>query len=358
MRKLKLIVLTFIFLVISSFSFSATKSKTKASSNSKVVNKTAKTAVSKDNKKKSKANTKKKEETKKDNKNNKKESKKIAKNTEKKSKKDKAQDKLVKKSSSSKTSKSKNEITLVEEKITEEKKNNEDMPAKEDVEKVDIKEDKEQVVEEKKVQKIESPKYLEVYSEKEIKEIYKELKMDKRVSYICFKNALTGFSKIPHTLNNLLTIVDYSKPSSEERLFILDLEKKEVLVSSLVSHGKGTGSLYAKDFSNKTNTYKSSAGFYLTGNIYDGKNGDSLELHGMEKGKNDNARNRTIVIHAAKYADPKFLNKYGRLGRSKGCLAVPTNLNKKIINLISGGTVLYVHTDGDEYKEYDFSKIK
>ena len=82
-----------------------------------------------------------------------------------------------------------------------------------------------------------------------------------------------------------------------------------------------------------------------------------IQLHGLEKGKNDNAIKRTIVMHAAEYANKKFAEKYGRLGRSKGCLALPTELNIKIINLISGGVVLYVHTNLDENREYDFSKL-
>ena len=152
-------------------------------------------------------------------------------------------------------------------------------------------------------------------------------------------------------------MIDYTKPSTEERLFIIDLRKKQLLISSLVAHGRGTGDLYATNFSNKNNSYSTSSGFYLTGNIYNGKNGESLELYGLEKGKNDNARKRTIVIHSAYYANKSFAEKYGRLGRSKGCLVLPTDLNSKIINLISGGVVLYVHTNFDENKEYDFSKL-
>ena len=157
--------------------------------------------------------------------------------------------------------------------------------------------------------------------------------------------------------DNLLVIVDYTKPSTEERLFVIDLRKKQLLISSLVTHGRGTGGLYATNFSNKNNSYSTSSGFYLTGNIYNGKHGESLVLYGLEKDKNDNAQKRTIVMHQAYYANKSFAKKYGRLGRSKGCLALPTDLNSKIINLISDGVVLYVHTNFDENKEYDFSKL-
>ena len=201
------------------------------------------------------------------------------------------------------------------------------------------------------------------FSDMDIKLMYTELCLNDKVSFSCFNNAMHGLEKIEdleifdNSNNNLLVMVDYTKPSTEERLFIIDLRKKQLLISSLVTHGRGTGDLYATKFSNKNNSYSTSSGFYLTGNIYNGKHGESLELYGLEKGKNDNARKRTIVMHSAYYANKAFAEKYGRLGRSKGCLVLPTDLNAKIINLISGGVVLYVHTNFDENKEYDFSKL-
>ena len=201
------------------------------------------------------------------------------------------------------------------------------------------------------------------FSDMDIKLMYTELCLNDKVSFSCFNNAMHGLEKIEdleifdNSHNNLLVMVDYTKPSTEERLFIIDLRKKQLLISSLVTHGRGTGDLYATKFSNKNNSYSTSSGFYLTGNIYNGKHGESLELYGLEKGKNDNAKKRTIVMHSAYYANKAFAEKYGRLGRSKGCLVLPTDLNAKIINLISGGVVLYVHTNFDENKEYDFSKL-
>ena len=198
------------------------------------------------------------------------------------------------------------------------------------------------------------------FSDIEIKVMYRELSLNDKVSFSCFNNAMQGLEKIEELNNandNLLVIVDYTKPSTEERLFVIDLRKKQLLISSLVTHGRGTGGLYATNFSNKNNSYSTSSGFYLTGNIYNGKHGESLVLYGLEKDKNDNAQKRTIVMHQAYYANKSFAKKYGRLGRSKGCLALPTDLNSKIINLISDGVVLYVHTNFDENKEYDFSKL-
>ena len=198
------------------------------------------------------------------------------------------------------------------------------------------------------------------FSDIEIKVMYRELSLNDKVSFSCFNNAMQGLEKIKELNNandNLLVIVDYTKPSTEERLFVVDLEKKQVLISSLVAHGRGTGDLYATEFSNKNNSYSTSSGFYLTGDIYNGKHGESLVLYGLEKGKNDNAQKRTIVMHSAYYANKNFAEKYGRLGRSKGCLALPTDLNSKIIHLISDRVVLYVHTNFDENKKYDFSKL-
>ena len=201
------------------------------------------------------------------------------------------------------------------------------------------------------------------FSDLEIKTMYRDLSLNDKVSFSCFNNAMHGLEKIENleffnnSNDNLLVIVDYTKPSTEERLFVIDLRKKQLLISSLVTHGRGTGGLYATNFSNKNNSYSTSSGFYLTGNIYNGKHGESLVLYGLEKDKNDNAQKRTIVMHQAYYANKSFAKKYGRLGRSKGCLALPTDLNSKIINLISDGVVLYVHTNFDENKEYDFSKL-
>ena len=198
------------------------------------------------------------------------------------------------------------------------------------------------------------------FSDIEIKIMYRELCLNDKVSFSCFNNAIQGLEKIEELNNandNLLVIVDYTKPSTEERLFVIDLRKKQLLISSLVTHGRGTGGLYATNFSNKNNSYSTSSGFYLTGNIYNGKHGESLVLYGLEKDKNDNAQKRTIVMHQAYYANKSFAKKYGRLGRSKGCLALPVELNAKIIDLIHDGVVIYVHTNFDENNEYDFSKL-
>lgn len=185
----------------------------------------------------------------------------------------------------------------------------------------------------------------DIYNLEYISDSYNELELNGKVSFAAFLNAIAGMKQIKNTNTNILTIVDFTKPSTEERMYVLDLEEKKILLSTHVSHGRGTGGLYAQKFSNRDGSYQSSPGFFLTGNIYNGINGDSLELYGLEKGINDNAKKRNIVIHGADYANPKFIVKNGRLGRSKGCLAVPFSINKELIDTIAGGTVCYVHIE-------------
>ena len=121
-----------------------------------------------------------------------------------------------------------------------------------------------------------------------------------------------------------------------------------MLYSSVVSHGKNSGENYATSFSNEVGSYKSSLGFYLTGNTYQGKNGYSLLLDGLEKGINDRARERAIVVHGAAYANPSVC-KSGRLGRSFGCPAVPQKLSRPIIDAIKGGSVMYIYAGTPDY---------
>ena len=190
------------------------------------------------------------------------------------------------------------------------------------------------------------------FTEEKIESLYKDMNLEKRITFPAFKQGIQGMERIHNRNNNILTIVDFTKPSTEERLYIIDLDKEQVLVCSYVAHGMRTGDLYAKYFSNRKGTLKSSDGFFLTGESYKGKNGFSLRLYGLEHGRNNNAYERTLVIHAARYAEQSFINRYGRLGRSRGCLAVPRSENGKIIEYIQGGSVCYVHSEGLKYEDY------
>ena len=177
------------------------------------------------------------------------------------------------------------------------------------------------------------------------KNLYNEMKLNGLINYQAFSQAIAGFNKIKNKEKNILTIVDFSLPSTEKRMFVLDLDKKTILLQSYVAHGKNTGDLYAKSFSNKSNSNKSSVGLFLTEGSYNGRNGYSLRLNGLEKGVNDNAKKRNIVVHGADYANPKFIETSGRLGRSLGCFAVPESVNAEIINTIKGKSILYVYSN-------------
>lgn len=151
------------------------------------------------------------------------------------------------------------------------------------------------------------------------------------------------------TKNNLLTIIDFSKASTQKRLFVLDMSTGEMLFNSLVAHGRKSGENFATDFSNKEESHKSSLGFYVTLNTYVGENGYSLKLKGCETGINDKAYNRAIVLHGADYVSEKFIQQNGYLGRSYGCPAVPKVLSKKIIDVIKGGSCMFLYYPSKNY---------
>jgi hypothetical protein len=162
--------------------------------------------------------------------------------------------------------------------------------------------------------------------------------------------ALEGYEKLEKGLKNpVLTVIDFSLPSTEKRLWVIDVEKKEILINTVVSHGRNSGLLMAEKFSNKPQSYQSSLGFYKTGETYLGKHGYSLRLDGLEKGFNDQARNRAIVIHGADYAREEVAKASGRLGRSLGCPAVPSELSEEVIDLIKDGSLLFIFGQDETY---------
>jgi len=142
------------------------------------------------------------------------------------------------------------------------------------------------------------------------------------------------------THSNILTIIDYSMPSSARRLWVLDLSHNRVILNTVVAHGAHTGALYAKSFSDSFGSHKSSLGVFITESTYNGHNGFSLRLKGLERGFNANAYSRSIVMHGAWYVK-EGLN-HG-VGRSWGCPAVPANIAHAIINTIKGGSVLFAY---------------
>ena len=165
--------------------------------------------------------------------------------------------------------------------------------------------------------------------------------------------ALIGYQKL-RSLGKLanvqyLTIADFSKPSNEERLFVIDMNIMQVVVKSLVAHGRNSGKKMANQFSNQYASFQSSLGFYITGGIYKGKHGASLILEGVEKGINDQAKERAIVIHGADYVSNQLIQQQGYIGRSLGCPAVPNNQVTQIINTIKGASCLFVYAPTHQY---------
>lgn len=179
--------------------------------------------------------------------------------------------------------------------------------------------------------------------------LYSEMELEDIVDYKAFEKAMVGYNKISDKTKDTLTVIDFSKPSTDERLFVLDMKEKKLLFSSVVSHGKNSGDNYATSFSNRKGSYQSSLGFYLTGETYEGRNGYSLILNGLEKGFNDRARERSIVIHGAAYSNPGYITTAGRLGRSQGCPALPEAVSDTIIDTIKDGTLLFIYANDRSY---------
>jgi hypothetical protein len=178
--------------------------------------------------------------------------------------------------------------------------------------------------------------------------IYKQLDANSFTlpNFECFTAALDGFYKLKSkgvVQKDILTVVDFSLSSNTKRLWVIDLEQKVVLFNTLVAHGRNTGEEFAKNFSNQAESFQSSIGFYATGEIYNGKHGLSLKLDGLEKGLNDNARERAVVVHGADYVSESFIKQNKRLGRSQGCPALPVEMNAKIINVIKNKSCLFLY---------------
>jgi len=187
-------------------------------------------------------------------------------------------------------------------------------------------------------------------------ELYKSIQFEPEheLNYEVFAKALTGFENLKKAglLNpesHLLTICDFSMSSNTKRLWVIDTNEKKVLFNSLVAHGKNTGEEFATNFSNTESSLQSSLGFYITDATYQGDNGYSLKLLGMDKGFNDAAYRRAIVMHGADYVSDEFASMHKRIGRSWGCPAVPRALTQPIINTIKGRNCLFIYYPDQNY---------
>ena len=179
--------------------------------------------------------------------------------------------------------------------------------------------------------------------------VYDSLQLDRAgLKKDVFEYALRGWQKMGQA-NPVLSIADMSQPSTKKRLYIIDLQKKQLLFNTYVAHGQNSGDLIANKFSNINASFQTSLGFYKTLSTYTGKHGLSLQLKGLEKGINDQVQNRNIVLHGADYASEEFIKKTGRLGRSQGCPAVPYADSKQIIPVVKGGTCLFVYAPNPDY---------
>jgi len=185
--------------------------------------------------------------------------------------------------------------------------------------------------------------------------IYSDLNLaEKGLTETVFELAIKGLNNLnlKGKLKNsgIITIADYSQSSNNKRLYVIDLNKRELLFNTYVAHGRNTGEEFAKYFSNKEGSYKSSLGFYITEKPITGSHtGFSLQIQGVEKGINDNAIKRAIIIHSADYATEIFIKKYGRLGRSYGCPVLPPEINRAIIETIKGGSCLFIYNPDITY---------
>ena len=140
-----------------------------------------------------------------------------------------------------------------------------------------------------------------------------------------------------------LTVIDYSRPSTEKRLWVFDLRARKLLYRELVAHGQGSGDNLATRFSNEQDTHQSSLGLFVTGDTYVGQNGYSLRLNGLDQGVNDRALERSIVMHGAPYVSAEFARTHGRIGRSWGCPALRDAVARKVIDRVKGGGLLFVY---------------
>lgn len=188
----------------------------------------------------------------------------------------------------------------------------------------------------------------EVAAERDCRQLYEALGLKNEVDYECFAQACAGYDRIKHR-KPLITLIDFSKPSTERRLYIIDMKSRRVLLSSHVAHGQGSGGNYATSFGNENGSHKSSLGFFLTGETYTGRNGYSMRLHGLESGINDKAFERAVVVHGAAYADPARCAAMGRLGRSFGCPALPQAVSRRAIDLMKDGSVMFVYAPDRKY---------
>jgi hypothetical protein len=184
--------------------------------------------------------------------------------------------------------------------------------------------------------------------------IYYEMDLeDSGLSRKAFESAWIGYYKLRKKgllrKSSVLSICDFSQSSSNQRLYVIDVRNRKVLYRTYVSHGINSGEEFASCFSNTMESCKSSLGFYITKRTYTGVNGMSLRIEGVDKGFNDNAEKRAIVIHGATYVSQRILRKYGVMGTSFGCPAIPAEMTSQIIPVVKNGSCFFIYYPSKKY---------
>lgn len=167
-------------------------------------------------------------------------------------------------------------------------------------------------------------------------------KLDRKVLKLALR-AYKNADKRGSVKKPVLTVIDYSLPSNKQRMWVFDMRTEKLLYNTFVAHGKNSGVNKANHFSNRESSKESSLGTYITKDTYIGSKGYSLNLEGLDKGFNDNAYNRRVVVHGAWYVEPDFIKKTGRAGLSWGCPAIAQTLAKPVINTIKNGSVIFAY---------------
>ena len=183
----------------------------------------------------------------------------------------------------------------------------------------------------------------------DVKSVYDSLNIKNKIDYSIFQKAYLGYVQISHKNPGVLIIIDYTKPSNEERFYVLDLNKKKLVYSTRVAHSKNSGLEIPLEFSDDPNSYQSSLGFFVTLGEYNGAYGYSLRLKGLEENINANAEDRAIVIHGGEIVEDEYIKKFGFAGRSLGCPVLPNSLTREIIDFIKHGRVLFIYGNDEEY---------
>ena len=189
--------------------------------------------------------------------------------------------------------------------------------------------------------------------EYDVQQLYTDCALESKLNFNAFRRAYLGYLRLLQEgsvrPDRPLTVIDFNLPSTQKRLYVIDLVQRKLLFHTYTSHGQGSGNEHATSFSNIPDSHMSSLGFYVTAETYQGKHGYSLRLNGMDKGYNDNARSRAVVMHGADYVSEAFIRRAGRLGRSYGCPALGWEVYKEVIDKIKGGSCLFISYEDPEY---------